>query len=422
MPVKKLRTKKTNKFLDFFNPKTLRGGIALFMLVFVIAGAAFLIYRSFAGTGGAGDLHTCWVKESDKTLWCWGDNRYGQLGLGDTKDRLVPTKVNISNVAQVSAGQNHTCARKTDNTLWCWGWNSVGQLGLGKTTSSEILAILPEKVNIDNVAQVSAGYEFTCARKTDNTLWCWGRNDGGQLGLGNATISTCGSDPCAGNPRLVYIDNVAQVSAGYHHTCARKTDNTLWCWGWNYSGQLGLGNATISTCDSNPCAKSPKQVSIANVAEVSAGFQHTCARKTDNTLWCWGWNKRGQLGLGNTALPTCYYGEPCAKSPKQVNIGNVAQVSAGGLHTCARKTDGTMWCWGYNLDGQLGLGDKTNRLMPTKVNISNLSRVSTGFEHTCTAKTDGTLWCWGWNKFGQLGIGSIVNKLTPTLVPGFSWK
>ena len=182
MPQQNKKQNKLKKILGLFNPKTLKGGIALFALVFAIGGGVYFLYRSFAATGGAGSFHTCWVKTSDKTLWCWGGNGQGQLGLGDRTNRLIPTKVNISNVSQVSTGDRHTCATKTDGTLWCWGDNYNGQLGLGDRTDR----LIPKQLYFNNVSQVSGGGSHTCAAKSDGTLWCWGDNSLGQIGTGDA--------------------------------------------------------------------------------------------------------------------------------------------------------------------------------------------------------------------------------------------
>ncbi|MSR89488.1 hypothetical protein EXS53_00915, partial [Patescibacteria group bacterium] len=185
--------------------------------------------------------------------------------------------------AGASAG-SHSCVAKTDGTVWCWGDNSQGQLGTGNTTKS----LIPVKVNITGVASVSAGAggAHSCATKTDGTVWCWGYNGQGQLGTGNTTNSLI--------PKVVpYFVGVASVSVGTGHSCATKTDGTLWCWGDNEWGQLGTGNTTKSLI--------PKVIPyFVKVASVSAGGNHSCATKTDGTLWCWGDNEWGQLGTGNT--------------------------------------------------------------------------------------------------------------------------
>ncbi|GBD03002.1 hypothetical protein HRbin19_00273 [bacterium HR19] len=230
-----------------------------------------------------GDWHTCAIK-SDGSLWCWGWNFYGQLGLRDTIDRNYPVWVSdITDVVQVIAGSEHTCAVKSDKSLWCWGWNFYGQLGLRDTANRNYPVWVSD---ITDVVQVVAGAEHTCAVKSDGSLWCWGKNANGQLGVGDTTNRT--------SPVQVSgIANVVRVGAGNYHTCAIKSDGSLWCWGWNNFGALGLGDTTDRYY--------PAWVSgITNVFRVGGGDSYTCAIKSDNSLWCWGYNFYGQLGLGDT--------------------------------------------------------------------------------------------------------------------------
>ena len=247
--------------------------------------------------------------------------------------------------------------------------------------------------------QLAAGDDHTCARKTDGTLWCWGSNTDGQLGDGN--IGAKASPVQVGALGTL----VAEVAAGVGHTCARKTDGTLWCWGQNFQGQLGDGDIVDKA--------SPVQVSALGtlVAEIAAGRLHTCARKTDGTLWCWGSNIDGQLGDGTAG-----------NKPSPVQVGAlgtlVAEVAAGVGHTCARKTDGTLWCWGLNFQGQLGDGTTGDKSSPVQVGALGtlVAEIAAGNLHTCARKTDGTLWCWGNNDHGQLGDGTSKSKSSPVQV------
>jgi Regulator of chromosome condensation (RCC1) repeat len=197
------------------------------------------------------------------------------------------------------------------------------------------------------------------------------------------------------------------VSAGGLHTCTVKTDHTLWCWGSNFYGQLGDATTTNRTV--------PVQVGghASDWASVAAGASHTCAVKTDHTLWCWGLNGDGEFGDGTTTNSLV---------PVQVggHASDWAAVAAGALHTCAVKTDGTLWCWGDNTFGQLGDGSMTNSLVPVQVSgqATDWAVVTAGEFHTCAARTDHTLWCWGWNPDGQLGNGSTTGSPVPVQVSG----
>jgi alpha-tubulin suppressor-like RCC1 family protein len=343
---------------------------------------------------GSSSSHTC-VRQTDGSLWCWGNNSAGQLGDGTMQDKSSPVQVTAlgMDVAEVAAGLDHTCARKTDGTLWCWGGNSAGQLGDG-TMNDRSSPVQVVKLGTE-VAEVVASASHTCARKTDGSLWCWGSNSAGKLGDGTTVgkltptqIASLGT-------------SVAQIAASAYHTCARKTDGSLWCWGLNLYGQLGDG-----TTANKP---SPTQVTSlgTNVAEVAVGTSHTCARQTDGSLWCWGLNSDGQLGDGTTD----------GKSSPVLIMSlapTTAEIAAGAYHTCARQADGSLWCWGLNADGQLGDGTTNSKPSPTGLPAlnANVAEVVGGADHTCARKTDGTLWCWGNNDAGQLGDGTLASPST----------
>ena len=252
---------------------------------------------------------------------------------------------------------------------------------------------------IATVAQVAVGGQHTCAVKTDGSLWCWGYDNDGELGdggqsFGPVQVTTLGSD-------------VATVCAGRLHTCAVKTDGSLWCWGSNYFGQLGDGTSTDRT--------TPVQVTALgnSVAAVSAGNRHTCAVKTDGTLWCWGDNSHGQLGNGTTT------GSNVPVQAGQGTIGSLgAQVSAGFSHTCARLTSATAWCWGDNSLGQLGDGTGMDRNSPVAVTGlgADVSAISAGQAQTCATRGDGTGWCWGGNSSGEVGDGTTSPRVAPVQV------
>ena len=291
----------------------------------------------------------------EKPIYAWGDNSYGQLGDGTTTVRNIPVQTsNLTGVVQVAGGQSHSLAVKTDGTVWAWGYNYSGQLGDGTTTERHT----PVQVSgLKGVVQVSGGAFHSLALKSNGTVWAWGYNGYGQLGDGTTTN-------CSTPVQVSGLTGVVQVSAGRYHSLALKSNGTVWAWGDNAWGQLGDGSPTQRT--------TPVQVSgLTGVVQVSGGNAHSLALKSDGTVWAWGVNDLGQLGDGGT--------ESYSLLPVQVsNLTGVVQVSGGGLHSLALKSDGTVWAWGYNW-GALGDGTITERHTPVQTsNLTGISFIASG--------------------------------------------
>jgi alpha-tubulin suppressor-like RCC1 family protein len=271
------------------------------------------------------------------------------------------------------------------------------------------------------VPAVSAGGDHTCALSSAGTVKCWGRNYNGQLGNGTTADSSTPVQvkDVAGTGTL---SHVTQISAGGYHTCALLRDHTVECWGWNSGGQLGSGTTTQSS--------TPVQVkgvggvgTLSNVSQVSAGYSHTCALSSAGTVECWGYNGDGELGNGTTTQ---------SSTPVQVKdvagtgtLSNVTQISAGRFHTCALQSDNTVVCWGYNGQGQLGNGATADSSTPVQVKdvagtgtLSNVTEIEAGGLHTCALLSDHTVECWGWNSGGQLGNGATADSSIPVSVIG----
>ncbi len=197
--------------------------------------------------------------------------------------------------------------------------------------------------------------------------------------------------------------NWQKVSAGVTHSLAIKTDGTLWAWGYGSDGQLGTGNTTTQQLI-------PVQIGAAtNWLHVSAGGGHSLAIKTDGTLWAWGLGWYGALGIGNTTQQN---------SPVQVGTAtNWQQITAGGNYSLAIKTNGTLWSWGFGGHGRLGTGNTTQQTSPVQIGVAtNWQQVSAGESHCLAVKTDGTLWSWGNGANGRLGTGNTSNQLSPVQI------
>jgi alpha-tubulin suppressor-like RCC1 family protein len=339
-------------------------------------------------------------------LYGWGQNSSGQLGQSNTTSYSSPKQVGsttgwtkITASGSSAAGGTFFLSLKTDGSLWGCGGNDQGQLGLGNTTSYSSIKQIGTLTNWSNIS-AGGGYntQFSAATKTDGTLWVWGKNNFGQLGLGNTTAY---SSP----KQLGALTTWSKVATGIYfpYILAIKTDGTLWSWGRNNYGQLGLGNVTSYS--------SPKQVgALTNWLSITASYSSAYSVKTDGTLWAWGFNGFGELGFNNT---TNY------SSPKQIGaLSNWLYIASAYNHVLAVKTDGSLWSWGRNLFGPLGLGNQTSYSSPKQVGaLTNWSKPMGGGPLISFAiKTNGTLWSWGYNTAGALGNGNITSTSSPAQV------
>ena len=305
----------------------------------------------------------------DGSLWAWGNNAYGMLGLGNGTYYSSPKQVgSLTNWLQVATSPSHAVAVKTDGTLWTWGYNGQGNLGLSNTTQY----LSPKQVGaLTTWRTVAAGgastNTHTFAIKTDGTLWAWGYGGYGQLGLQNTTSYS--------SPKQVgLLTNWLSIAAGDYSALALKTDGTLWTWGYMAYGN-GLGNTTQYS--------SPKQIgNLTNWSQASMSTYQAGAVKKDGTLWVWGFAQTyGMLGLGNKT----YYSSP-------VQLGALttwAQLSMGVQHALAITTNGSLYAWGRNTEGQLGLGNLTNYSSPKQVGtLNSWHSVSVGRLHSTGLTTN----------------------------------
>ena len=301
-------------------------------------------------------------------------------------DRPVPGTVQVRVLNQapstVSAGGEHSCSVRFDGTLWCWGRNTWGQLANGRQGPG---GTTPLQVGTDtNWASVAAGGGHTCATRTNRTLWCWGLDNKGQLGSGNTDLQTA-------PVRIGTGTQWAQLSASWFHTCGVRTTGAAACWGENSAGQLGDGTRTTRL--------RPTPVPGVDWASISAGGWSTCGIRTDHTLWCWGRNDYGQLGDGT---------EASRLAPTRIGEAHDwAQVAVGWSHACGVKTTGQLRCWGRGDRGQIGDGGFVDRSSPVAPDVDiDATAVAVGDTHTCALAADGGLWCWGSNDYGQLRDGT----------------
>ena len=333
-----------------------------------------------------------------RELWGIGRNEtYGQLGiLNGNTNVSSPVQVGaLTNWIEAGTGQSHSVLKKTNGTIWTVGRGSVGQLGTG------LIATQTSPVQVGALttwSKVRSAAYFCAATKTDGTLWVWGNNTNGQLGDGT-TVNK--SSPIQVGALTDWGTSIAVAGSGVLMTV--KTDGTLWGWGSNTNGGLGDGTTVNKS--------SPIQVgALTDWLQVSTTYGATIAIKTDGTLWSWGYNNAGQLGDGTTTNRS---------SPVQVGaLTDWANISAGaGDNVYGVKTNGTLWSWGANWSGPLGLGDSVYRSSPTQVGALTTWTVVNGYNKWAAGvATDGKLWTWGYNPYGALGQGNITNYSSPVQV------
>ena len=312
---------------------------------------------------------------------------------------------------QVAAdGAAHNYALQSDGTVWAWGDNTDGGLGIGSETGAEAV---PQKLAWSSTASAiasSQGGAFSGAIDTEGSVWLWGANDRGQLGTG-------GTDASISPVQQANLSQVVQIALGRTHSLALKQDGTVWAWGDNSVGALGTGTM------SNVPQTSPVQVTATNnvvldgVTAITSGSNFSVALKADGTVWAWGYDAKGQLGDSYR-----YYGKSNSSRPVRVGsemiggpLHNVIAIASGVDHTLALKADGTVWAWGGDVHGQLGDNRVwQNRSEPTQArNLTNVIAIYAGNAVSFAVKADGTVWAWGDNTKGQYGNGTLVESFVP---------
>lgn len=353
----------------------------------------------------AGWYHTCALKNNG-SLWCWGQETYGELGNGDKLHPIQPSPVpeatRAMNWGFVSAGYWFGCAIKTNRTLWCWGDDTYGEIADGPPETFGQNAPIQEATASSSWMSVASGRDHGCGLRGDGTIWCWGRDNYGQIGNGVTT-----GDQRTPVQETTNATDWSSLTVGDTHSCAIKTSGSLWCWGRDNTGQLGNG-ATAG----DQVSPIQEVTSALDWTSVTAGNGHTCAIKSNGTLWCWGTDGSGQLGNGGVA------GDQISPTQESTLATDWISVSAGNGFTCATKTDGSVWCWGSDSVGQLGNGAVAgNQTSPSResTNATDWASVDSGDSHACAVKRGGTLWCWGDDAYGALGNGQLSgNQISPS--------
>ncbi|WP_240416491.1 cadherin-like beta sandwich domain-containing protein [Paenibacillus periandrae] len=446
---------------------------------------------------------TSYAVEADGSLWSWGANNLGQLGNGNTSvSSTIPTKSTlVDNVKSISSNGNNAVVLKKDGTVWVWGYNFSGQLGNGSTSNN----LIPTQVvpGVSGIIQVTAASNATFLLKSDGTVLVAGqyvgdgtttakttfaavanlsgtkalattdagsmhviKNDGSVWGWGPASSTIGdGTKVVKTSPvKLSGISDVASIYGGGTGVIALTTDGTvynwgtyvadpagseklspgilssvptartasagisgdyflvlsldgtsLWGWGpYNSSGQIGDGTTNAKPTPVISTAWINQDIpEISSTGDIAAGYSHGLLLKTNGTVWAWGRNNNGQLGNGTTSNSSV---------PMQVpSLTGIIRIVAGYNFNLALKNDGTVWAWGDNSFGQLGDGTKIQRNSPIQISsLTNVVDIGAGAYHSLAVQPDGSLFSWGDNSHGQLGDGSTSSKSSPIKVPSLT--
>jgi len=298
-----------------------------------------------------GSAHAICLTENG-LCYVWGENWYGQLGLGDKIDRSTPTLFSLPNnerISFVTCGYAHIVCLTENNLYYVWGWNQYGQLGLGDTNNRSI----PTLFSLPNNERISFIYvtKHAICLTENNLCYVWGKNWYGELGLGEINNRT--------SPALLTLPNnerISFITSGGDHTVCLTEDNLCYVWGYNEYGQLGLGdtnNRLTPTLLSFPNNEKPYLI--------TCGSKHTTCLTENNLIYSWGYNNIGQLGLGDTnnrLTPTLL---------TLPNNGKISFITCGGYHTICLIENNSCYGWGSNIFGELGLTNNLSFLSPTKI-------------------------------------------------------
>jgi alpha-tubulin suppressor-like RCC1 family protein len=346
-----------------------------------------------------------------KFVYGWGSNYAGEAGTpaGHAIASPVPVAWTANDVRQISTGYAFSVALRTDGTVWAWGGNNHGELGNGTDEGGylprRVLGLPP------GIVQVSAGIRHSLAVASDGSVWAWGENSYGELGTD--------APPVPGAVRVPVVTGVRQVAAGGQFSVALRSNGEVWTWGRGDHGERGDGTHVASR-------RTPARAPMGyGMTQIAAGYSHAMALRP-GSLWAWGDNTLGQLGNGTTV----------ADSATAVRVDRrtdyVTQIDAGAWSNLALDPDGSFWAWGDNTYGQLGIGvtdglpqtpDYRGRNIPLHVTTTGVTQVSAGTTNGLAVLADGGVLLWGDDTDGQLGDGTPTRapaNPNPTRVPGLT--
>ena len=395
--------------------------------------------------GGSGT--TFYTVQSDNTARSWGNDTYSEVGVGDVgQNATVPVEVcntgqaspcsqYFTTFSSIAGGSSHAVGLTTSGTVYTWGLNDAGQLGLGTSSSVGSPATLS---GVSDVIAVAGGADFSVGLTGGGNVYTVGGNEAGQLGsnistgTGSSTpVEVCATSGCNGS----YLGNITAIAAGNAFVLALSSTGNVYEWGADWDGQLGNGTTSppssslpVEVCAHNatyPCGASV----LTGVTSIAANGEHALAVSGGN-VWTWGRDQYGEAGNGvaNTNYTTpqkvCAVG---GSSGCGSFLSGISQVSAGPYHDVAVSTAGNAFAWGANWNGQLGNNTWTNSSAPVEVCaaggcgsfLSGALSIAAGGSWSSVVTTTGTVFAWGAEQYGTLGNGSTSgSSLIPVQVEG----
>jgi alpha-tubulin suppressor-like RCC1 family protein len=382
---------------------------------------------------------------TNNSTMTWGYNAFGQLGNNTTTNSAVPVRVMtltdttppavipLTGITAVSVGGDHTLGLTNDGKVFGWGFTAFGQTGNnivenGDPIARQIKVAGPTGAPLANVTSISAGGNHSLALDNSGKVWTWGLNGNGQLGNGTTNTTTTNQTPLT----VSGLSGVKSIAAGGSHSVAIfNNTSTVTSWGYNAFGQLGNGSIIDSSVPVQ--VKDASGIPLSGIKAIAAGGSFSVAIDRNDNVLVWGYNGFGQLGKDPAIVP--FSALPVTIDKSVFTTGTVVAIAAGLDHVLALTSDGTIWAWGYNLYGQLGVAPATTTLgfnfTPTAIIIPNDTFVTTaridgvnpivaiGHHNLARRKSDGKLVAWGLNTYGQLGNGTTSDSSTPVAVTGF---
>lgn len=376
---------------------------------------------------GASNFHVCGLTSNGK-MYCWGDNTTGQLGDGNsgtTENAPVAvswefsTELGTKRYKDILTGPNHTCAAASDGELLCWGTLEDGEFGNSNETGSYITSETNAYyLGESNVQKVTGGYYFTIAHNGYGLGFASGDNLYAQLGLDNTTDREYFTTITNTFYDNIFMNFFKDIDAGNYHSCGILPTGQVFCWGYNYYGQGGVGNATTPLISKYPSTSTAHSY---RTKQVSAGGYSTCILTGDGDVFCFGRNNYGQLGDGtNTDNSSVVQVDTSGFTAGDSQA--FVQISVGLYHACGVTSDAKAYCWGYNNFGALGDGTNTDSNIPVEVDMSafpadsKLKEIRSYAYSTCAISTNGNAYCWGHGTYGTLGNSASTNQNTPQAV------